>query len=58
MPITRYPDMEIMRQGFKSAIITMLHEVIVNNFEINRMIEVTSREIKIIKKNQEEILEK
>lgn len=57
-PTTRYPDMEIMRQGFQSAISTMLHEIMVNNFEINRMTEVTSREIKIIKKNQKEIWEK
>ena len=47
--------MEIMRQGFQSAISTMLHEIMVNNFEISRMTEVTSREIKIIKKNQKEI---
>lgn len=36
----------------------MFHEQMVNNFEINRMIEINSREIKIIKMNQKEILEK
>lgn len=36
----------------------MSHEQMVNNFEINRMIEINSREIKIIKMNQKEILEK
>lgn len=36
----------------------MSHEQMVNNFEINRMVEINSREIKIIKMNQKEILEK
>lgn len=36
----------------------MLHEVMVNDLEKNRMIEINSREIKIIKMNQKEISEK
>lgn len=55
MEISRYGDDETR---IKSAVITMLHEVMVNNFEINRITEVTGRDIKIIKKNQKEILEK
>ena len=49
----RSPDMRIAR----AAIITMLHEVMINAFEINVMIEVYNREIEIIKKNQKEILD-
>lgn len=43
-------------KDFKEAIITRLHQVKKNTFGMNKRIEVLSREIETIKKNQMEML--
>ena len=47
--------LELFDEAFKLAIIHMLHEVIVNRFEMSGRTEVLSREITTSRKNQVEI---
>lgn len=49
--------LELLDEDFKAAIIHMLHEVMVNRFEMSGKTEVLSREITTSRKNQVEILE-
>lgn len=49
--------LELLDEAFKAAIIHMLHEVMVNRFEMSARIEVLSREITTSRKNLVEILE-
>lgn len=49
--------LELLDEDFKAVIIHMLHEVMVNRFEMSGKTEVLSREITTSRKNQVEILE-
>ena len=49
--------LELLDEAFKAAITHMLHEVMVNRFEISARIEVLRREITTSRKNLVEILE-
>ena len=49
--------LELFDEAFKLAIIHMLHEVMVNRFEMSGRTEVLSREITTSRKNQVEIFE-